>query len=295
MQSGPGMHELKALVDVWRSATDDLLELTRELGEDEWLLPTDCPGWSVRDVVAHCAALESELAGLSPGAALDSTTKDVVSSYTQAGVDARREAGPGDLVAELAAAVQRQTEMFAGSPPDDPQGTPPATPGGVAWDWITLLRNRPMDLWVHEQDIRRAVGRPGHLDSTAARHAQDRFGSALPMVVAKRAQAPPGTTVVVDVSGPVSAVYAVEVGADGRGRPVDPAELPAHSTRVREESGAQQTAEVPDAGPTVRLTMDTETFTVLCAGRRDSASVPVKVDGDADLASRILTALPLTV
>lgn len=284
------MSELTRLVDVWKSAADNLLELTRQLGDDEWLLPTDCPGWSVRDIVAHCAALESELAGLSPAGGLEATTKEVVAAYTQAGVDARRESAPGDLMAELEAAVKRRTEMLASAPPDDPQGIPPITPGGVAWNWDTLLRNRPVDLWVHEQDIRRAVGRPGHLDSPAAHHAQERFGSALPLVVAKGAQAPARSTVVVDVSGPVSAVYAAAVGADGRGRSVDPARLDADSVAARPEPSAA----VPTREPTVRLTMDTETYTMLSAGRRDPSSVPVKVDGDHDLAARVLAAMPRT-
>ena len=33
------------------------------LDELDWAMPTDLAGWSVHDVVAHCAALESELLG----------------------------------------------------------------------------------------------------------------------------------------------------------------------------------------------------------------------------------------
>ena len=57
------MSALRDLVDVWRSACDDFSALVQKLDELEWSLPTDCPGWSVQDVVAHAAALESEVAG----------------------------------------------------------------------------------------------------------------------------------------------------------------------------------------------------------------------------------------
>ena len=65
--------------------------------------------------------------------------------------------------------------------PRRPPGTPRCSPtrrptrrasptpifGGVPWNWRTLLRNRPLDVWMHEQDVRRAVGRPGGMDTVA--------------------------------------------------------------------------------------------------------------------------------
>ena len=74
-------------------------------------------------------------------------------------------------------------------PPTDPWGQPPVTFGGIPWDWRTLLRNRPLDVWMHEQDIRRAIGRPGGMDSAAAKHTADYLADSLPLVVAKRVAA----------------------------------------------------------------------------------------------------------
>ncbi len=113
----------------------------------------------------------------------------------------------------------------------------------MPWTWERLLRNRPLDVWMHEQDVRRAVGLPGGLDSAPARHTADYLTESLDLVVGKRVGPAAGTTVVIEVTG--SPAYAVTVGDDGRARPVEPP---------------------PD--PTVRLRMDREDFIVLAGGRR---------------------------
>lgn len=53
---------LEHLASEWRT----LLELCAELDPDDWLLPTDCPGWSVHDNVAHVATFERMLQGHPP-------------------------------------------------------------------------------------------------------------------------------------------------------------------------------------------------------------------------------------
>lgn len=272
---------LRRLVEVWRSSCADFAELARSLNDDEWRLPTDLAGWSAGDVVAHGAAIESELAGDPPlRVTIDKQAphiRDGAGIYTERGVVARRDHPREEVVAEFEHAVERRTAILADEPLDDPEGEPPITPGGIGWNWQTLLRNRAVDIWVHEQDIRRAVGRPGGLTSTGAVHTQGVFASALPYVVAKRASAPAGTTVTFDVTGPLPAVYAVEVDANGRGRAIDPS---------------------PDR-PTLRFTLDTESFTILGAGRRDPDSLPIRIEGDGtaspNQATAILKSLNLTL
>ena len=46
----------------------------------------------------------------------------------------------------------------------------PRTLRKIGWNWETLLSNRAVDVWMHEQDIRRAVGRPGGMNTAAAAH-----------------------------------------------------------------------------------------------------------------------------
>ena len=88
--------------------------------------------------------------------------------YTEQGVLARRDRDMAELADEIEAAVApRYAELQADPPTDGPprrRGPRAASAGATS----TLLGNRPVDVWMHEQDIRRAVDRPGGYDSPAA-------------------------------------------------------------------------------------------------------------------------------
>jgi uncharacterized protein (TIGR03083 family) len=190
--------------------------------------------------------------------------------FTEQGVVARRDATPDDLINEIrAAATARHTALLA-DPPTDPDAPAPGVYGAIGWSTLTLLRNRPLDLWMHEQDVRRAVGVPGGLGADAAVHSVDYLLESLGFVLAKRVGAEPGTTVVVEVEGhaPVAAV----VSEDGRGRLLD---------------------EVP-GDPTVGVRTDRESFVLLAGGRRDPEPGRVEVFGDPDLATRVLDGFAVT-
>lgn len=271
------MTTLREYVAGWAATAADFAELAAELSLADLALPTDCPNWTVHDVLAHCAAVESELAGDGrPRVEVDTSLPHIAGPanvYTERGVLALRTRSGDELVASFRDAVRRRTGLLETMDLDRPPERPDLTPGDIDWDWPTLMRNRVIDLWVHEQDIRRAVGKPGHLDSPGARVTQKAFASALPYIVAKRAGASPGTTVVVDITGPVPALYGVRVSSDRRGERAD--------------------AAVED--PTTRLTMSTEVFTMLCAGRREPATLTVSVAGDAALADVIIANMTLTI
>jgi uncharacterized protein (TIGR03083 family) len=104
MSSTPDLVE--RYVVPWKEAVDDVIALLRGLDADDWARPTDLPGWDVRAVAAHLAHVEAVLAGLeddredvavsTPGPA-----RTVVAAYTEAGVRAREEHAPQELVDEL--------------------------------------------------------------------------------------------------------------------------------------------------------------------------------------------------
>ena len=52
---------MSTYVAAWRDAADRVLALCAELGDDDWSAPTDCPGWTVRDVLAHLVHIETAL------------------------------------------------------------------------------------------------------------------------------------------------------------------------------------------------------------------------------------------
>ena len=213
-------NRLQSYVDTWARAVDDSVELLRSLDDEDWSRPTDLPGWDVRAVAAHLAHLESELAG-NPQQPVEVPEAPHVTSpmstYTEKGPIARSGWTTREIVEELVASSARRLAELRADPPTDGAGSPPTTPGNIGWSWQTLLSNRPLDVWMHEQDIRRAVGRPGGLDSPAAAHTAAVFARGLGYVVGKRVGAPAGTSVVLDVTGP-HPVHAAVAGRRGRPR-----------------------------------------------------------------------------
>ena len=137
-----------------------------------------------------------------------------------------------------------------------------------------FLKVRVFDSWMHEQDIRRALDRPGHLDGPVVAMSLERFDGALGFVVGKKAGAPDGSTVVFELDGGPRDCIAVAV-----------------------EGRAKVIAE-PPSEPTVRLTLPFETFVALCGGRQSaddpSAVADVVIDGDEELGRRVLEAMPFT-
>jgi uncharacterized protein (TIGR03083 family) len=266
---------LMGYVAAWRSTVDDVVGLLRSLDAEDWTRPTDLPGWDVRGVASHLAHLESELSGVKQERVElpeRDYYNDTSSRYTELGIVARAGRSGAEITDELEECARNRHEMLLADPPTDGTGAPPRTPGKVGWDWETLLSNRVVDVWMHEQDIRRATHRPGGMNTPGAEHTIGSFTRALPYAVGKRVAPPAGTTVVLDVTGVHPVHLAVEVNDQGRAVP------------VTDEPGQ----------PTVRLRMDLETFAVLAGGRRPASEVPVEVEGDRNLGLRVLEALAVT-
>src|SRR5690242_3060046 len=172
-QGGGDAARLAGLVETWRSAIDSFVALARDIPAGQWDLPTDLDGWSVKDNVAHTAHLESICAG-APEETLEVAEavhiKDLTGYYTEQGVLARRDKDMSALADEIEAAAAARLAELRAAPPTDGTAPPPRTPGGAPWNYETLLNNRPLDVWMHEQDIRRAIGRPGGYDTATATH-----------------------------------------------------------------------------------------------------------------------------
>ena len=129
--------ELDRLVQVWRAAIDEFVALVREVPEDQWDLPTDLEGWSVKDNAAHTAHLESVLAGgPEETIAVEEAPhiKDLSGFYTEQGVLARRERDMASLADEIEQAAAIRVAELAANPPTDGSAAPPRTPGGVPWN-----------------------------------------------------------------------------------------------------------------------------------------------------------------
>jgi len=265
------MADLEHLVDLWWQSVQDFTELAGRLPDDAWRLPTDLDGWDVHAQVAHVAHLEAILAG-GPDETVEvgqpDHVKGVMGTYTEQGVVARRDRTPAELIAEITEATTRRRAELAAADLDAKAPAPGAF-GFLGWDCERLYKNRPLDIWMHSQDIRRAVGQPGGLDGPVAQHVADYFLESVGFVVGKKVGAPAGTTVRVEVAG--SEPVTVLVGDDGRARPTEPTD-----------------------DPTVSLTMGRESWIVLAGGRRGPDAVEVRAEGDPELAAAILANLAVT-
>ena len=267
--------QLWQLVELWHATARDAVALLRSLAPEEWELPTDLPGWDVRAVASHLAHLESELAG-NPQEQVEvgeaPHAKGLMGQFTEAGCVARRPWSTERIVEELEASVATRYDALLAEPPTDASAPGPGFAGAIGWSWQTLLTNRPLDLWMHEQDIRRATGRPGGLDSPGAAHVADVFSRSLPFVLGKKVGAPAGTTVVLDVEGHQPRTMAATVGDDGRGAPLPD----------------------PPVSPDARVVLQFEDWTVLAGGRRTADTVDARVEGDEELGRKVLASLAVT-
>lgn len=261
---------VEALDEVWSS----IGQLGDGLSERDWKSPTEVPGWSVQDNLSHIVDIEARLLGR------DEPAHDVpadlphvrndVGAGNEVAVDARRARSGAEVLAEFREVTGERLTQLRASGPDDfgADSWTPMGPGTVR----DLLPFRIFDAWVHEQDMRRAVGREGHLDGPVAEAALERVVGAVPYVVGKKAAAPDGSTVAFDLGGPLARSFGVGVDG-GRARMLD---------------------DVP-ASPTARILTDSVTFERLGTGRVDPATAlrdgRVTFEGDDVLGKRVVTNL----
>ena len=96
---------------------------------------------------------------------------------------------------------------------------PAMTPAGQD-TYGRFMRIRVMDQWFHEQDVREAVGRPGHLDGLAPEATLAEVAAVARLRGRQEGRAcPKGSSVRFVLTGPVSGAVDVEVG--DRARVVD--------------------------------------------------------------------------
>ena len=210
-----------AVVSALDDAFDGFVDVVDGLDPDEWALPTDCPGWTVQDVVSHIAGTEAMLLGRpTPEVALSDELPHVrndMGRFNEQWAEHSRGGPPAEVAADLKAAVAERRSVLAGMDQAtfDEESFTPAGPDTYG----RFMRIRVMDIWFHEQDIRLAVGRPGHLTGPAPTASLDEIAHNLGYVVGKLAAVPAGNTVRFELTGPLSRRVDVEV--TDRARVVD--------------------------------------------------------------------------
>ncbi len=259
------------LVDEW----DSLDRLLFGLSDEQWATQTGLPGWRVTDVVSHLIGTEAMLAGEQvPETEVDVKSlphvRNDIAAVNEHWVQALRDETPSAMLTRFREVTARRTEMLKGMSQEE-FDAPSWTPAGQG-TYGRFMQIRTYDCWIHGQDIRDALGLPGNDEGPSAEAALDESARALGYVIGKRAGAPDGSTVLIDLTGPVHRKLTIAV--DGRAKLVDE----------------------PAESPTVTLRLDSPLFLRLCGGRTEpSGQSGIELDGDVALGQRIIENLAFTI
>ncbi|ALG86875.1 hypothetical protein ACH46_12975 [Gordonia phthalatica] len=261
------------MIDALEAQWTAIADLATSLTDEQWTAPSGLPGWQVGDVVAHVLGTEAMLAGRTPDSTIDPTTiehvKNPIGELNEHWIDHYRHRSRDELMTDFAAVTAERNKAMWGMTEgqwDAETGTPvgPESYG-------RFMRIRVFDCWMHEVDIRDAVGLGGPEQTVPALWALREIAATLPFVVGKRARAPKGSTVAFDITG--VAPLTLYIATDERA------------------------ALVPsiDGAADVTLTLDGADLARLVGGRSAADISRVTVDGDRDLGSAVLTNLHYTI
>lgn len=263
---------VKALDTQWTSL-DGLLA---SLPDSAWDNPSNLPGWSVRDIVAHVIGTEASLLGeQAPEAGVDVTqfphVRNEIAAFNEHWVQAMRDWSPARVLERFRDVVSRRRAALADMTQQD-FDAPSWTPVGKR-TYGRFMRIRVFDTWLHEQDIRDAAGVPGHEAGPCVECAFEEFVESLGYLVGKRAGAPEGASVTFELTGPLRRT--LHVAVEGRAAVVPALSGPATAT----------------------LRLDSGLFARLAAGRVDAEQrmSDVELSGDVELGERVVRNLAFTI
>jgi uncharacterized protein (TIGR03083 family) len=262
--AAPSRERIIGNLDECWSSLDDLLD---GLGEDDWAVQSLCPDWTVHGVATHLAAVEHVLAGWRPESLETPLPFDKITPFL---ADAKGWSGD-ELLARYRELIAARRDELA-SMTDADFETPSMTPVGPG-TYGRFMAVRVFDFYVHEQDIRVPLARPGHGDGSAAEMTIDEIEGSLGYIVGKGIGLPDGKSIAFHLTGPVSrSLYAA---VDGRAKVVGPID-----------------------DPDVEVTTDSLTFTLLACGRIDPQEPiddgRVTWSGDAGLGEKAARSLRFT-
>jgi hypothetical protein len=235
---------------------EDFHDLLGSLDAAEWQLPPGRPPHPhLAALVAHVAGMEElSLAWLVGPAPDPAAVADHVAAT--APMVERLASSPGPVVAERWYELARQVVAATATAPADH----PVLAHDLPTDTDGLLVLRTFELWAHMHDVAAATGRPvPDLDAPRMALMSERFMTVLPFALAMRGTTAPGRTARFVLTGPAGGCYTV---------PLDPSEAPGE--------------------PDTTIVVDTTELCRVAARRLDADDLVVTVEGDLELAGRVL-------
>lgn len=257
----------------WRT----IANLCAGLDEAGFLTPTDLPGWTVKDVLSHILGTERSLRGETPPDldAVGDHVRNDLGAFNERWVDSLRRLSGAEVLIQFREVTEAQAADRYRLTAEELAALGPTVFGEMSLEqWLNV---RLFDSFSHEQDIRRALHRPGNLDGEPARRAVLRGVSVLPRAVGKAARGmPDGVRFEAVVDGAVGGRWVVAVSG-GR--------------------GALEDAPL-EGGFAAGLRADADAFLRLVWGRVTPEVAEhdggLTVSGDGDLARRVAAGLNIT-
>jgi uncharacterized protein (TIGR03083 family) len=272
----PTVVEIGPVREVLHQDWAALRAVCTDLDDAAWATPTCLPGWTVQDQVAHVIGTELMLEGVpAPDVDVSHLThlRNDIARMGEVWVeDMRSLSGPevlsrfDEVIARRGAALDAMTQAGFDAPS--------WTPVGKDETYGRFMRIRHYDTFLHEHDIRDALGLEDRAEEQAIEYALPEVVPALGYIVGRKAALPDGTSVRIELTGPVHATYLVQV--DGR------AQVVSHL----------------DGEATVTLRMPNMLFLRLTGGRTEAASqlgYGLEIEGDQQLGLHLASNMAMTI
>lgn len=276
MADGDHLGSPVSVAPVLREEREALVDLLTELDAEAWHAPTPCPAWSVHQLAIH--VVHDDLRRLSAdrdghdGAWIDASNLNEL----VVGLDRLNEGWVETMTPTLSPRLTRELLQWLASPTEEHLlGLDPgALESSVAWagpgphpNWLDVAREYT-ERWVHQQQLREAVGRPGLNDERFAAPVVETFARGLPTALPQ-----PGASkqlVVVRVTGPFARSWTFESTSSGWEFTTAPTTTTASATAV---------VEVP---------VDVFWRRAVRMMDRDEAMQAAETDGDGELVDAVL-------
>jgi uncharacterized protein (TIGR03083 family) len=253
---------------------DAIAELCDSLDGAAWDTPTCLPGWTVKDNLSHIVGTELMLDGeQAPEVDIShlAHVKNDIAKFNELWVESMRPLPGHEVLARFREVTARRLATLEAMTQQDfdAEGFTPAGPDSHG----RFMRIRHFDCFLHEHDMREALGLEDRPDAEQLELVLDEVSMGLGYVVGKKAGAPEGARVRIRLTGPAARDLDVEVGE--RARLVD----------------------ALDGDPTVQVTLPVMLFLRLSGGRCevDDHLDDVELAGDEELGRRLAANLAFTI
>jgi uncharacterized protein (TIGR03083 family) len=272
----PTIVDKDSTVDLLRQEYGSIERVCSSLAVDQWDAQTCLPGWTVRDVLSHIIGAEAMLSGE------EAPTVDIshlehmqnpIAEANEVWVESMRSLTGAQMLARFADVTTRRVAALDAMTQAD-FDAPSWTPAGHNETYGRFMRIRHYDCFMHENDIRLAVGVPPKEAVDDLDSAVREVATGLGYIVGRRAGIPDGSRVRIDLTGPMTRTFLIAV--DGRAAVVD----------------------AFDQAPTVGLEMPVTLFLRLTGGRNDQSSRPaeeISFSGDRTLGEQLVANLAFTI